>query len=76
MKAALAQFLNSKEVQRLGPEDKHSIADVAEVLAHELDKPSPDASKIARWGRRLTQVAEHLGIAVAGSMLAKVLFPG
>jgi hypothetical protein len=75
LKAALAQFLNSKEVQSLGAENKQSIADVAEVLANELDKPSPDPSKITRWGKRLIELVERSGIAVAASVLSKVLFP-
>lgn len=74
--AALAQFLNSKEVQSLGGENKQSIADVAEVLANELGKSTPDASKIARWGKRLVKLGERLGIAVAASAFSKVLFPG
>jgi hypothetical protein len=76
IKATLAQFLSSKEVQSLGAENKQSIADVAEVLANELDKPSPDPSKIARWSKRLIELVERLGIAAAASVLSKVLFPG
>jgi hypothetical protein len=76
IKSELAEFLNSKEVQSLGAENKQSVVDVAEVLASELDKPTPDASKIARWGRRLVKLGERLGIAVAASAFSKVLFRG
>jgi hypothetical protein len=74
IRSALAQFLNSKEVQALPPDDKQSIADVADVLGSELDKQHPDASKVGRWGKRLVEMAERLGIAVAASGLSHVLF--
>jgi hypothetical protein len=74
IRAALTQFLNSNEVQGLDNDNKQSIADVAEVLGNELDKEQPDASKIARWGRRLVDIAERLGIGVAASGLSHVLF--
>jgi ferritin-like metal-binding protein YciE len=76
IKAALAQFLHSKEVEGLGAENKQSIVDMVEIVANELDKPSPDASKIARWGKRLIVLAERLGVAAAASVLSKMLFPG
>jgi hypothetical protein len=70
----LQKFTASPDVQRLEPEAKQSILDVADVLGDELDKPTPDASKLARWGKRLLDVAERLGIAVAASGLSHVLF--
>jgi hypothetical protein len=73
VRSALLQFLNSQDVQGLANEDKQSVADVAEVLGNELDKPQPDASKIARWGRRLVEIAERLGIGVAVSVLSRAL---
>jgi hypothetical protein len=74
IQSALAQFMNSTDVQGLTAENKQSVADVAEVLASELKKPQPDASKIARWGRRLIDIAERLGIGVVASGLSHTLF--
>jgi hypothetical protein len=75
IRSALAQFLNSEEVQGLAPDDKQSVADVAEVLGSELDKQQPDVGKIGRWGKRLVDIAERLGIAIAASGLSR-LFVG
>jgi hypothetical protein len=66
--------MQSKEVQTLSLDNKQSIADVAEVLVIELDKAEPDSSKIGRWGKRLVDIAERLGIGVAASGLSHVLF--
>jgi hypothetical protein len=74
IRAALAQFMGSAEVQALSPENRQSVADVAEVIEGELENPKPDASKVARWGKRLIDLAERLGIAVAASGLSHVLF--
>jgi hypothetical protein len=74
VRSALLQFLNSQDVQGLAPDDKQSVADVAEVLGSELDKSQPDTSKITRWGRRLVEMAERLGIGVAASGLSHALF--
>jgi hypothetical protein len=74
IRSALAQFMQSKEVQTLSLDNKQSIADVAEVLVIELDKAEPDSSKIGRWGKRLVDIAERLGIGVAASGLSHVLF--
>jgi hypothetical protein len=74
IRSGLTRFMNSTEVQVLPVEKKQSVADVAEVLASELDKPQPDAGKIARWGRRLIDVAERFGIDVAANGLSHVLF--
>jgi hypothetical protein len=73
LRSALGEFLNSREVQGLTPEDKQSVADVADVISTELSKPNADASKLARWGTRLVGLAEKLGISVAASGLSKLL---
>jgi hypothetical protein len=70
----LQKFTASPGIQRLEPEAKQSILDVADVLGGELAKPTPDASKLARWGKRLLDIAERLGIAVAASGLSHALF--
>ena len=74
VRAALEQFITSSEVQNLGPDDKQSILDLADVVRAELERQTPDASKIARWARRLLELASQLGVAVAASGLGHALF--
>jgi hypothetical protein len=74
LRLAVSEFLNSQEVQNLSPDNKQSVTDVAEVLTAELDKPSPDPSKLQRWGKRLLDIAERLGTAVAASAINHALF--
>lgn len=74
IRSALTQFMASAEVQGLSAENRQSLADVAEVIEGELQNPKPDASKVGRWGKRLIDLAERLGIAVAASGLSHVLF--
>jgi hypothetical protein len=74
IRAALTQFMASAAVQGLSAENRQSLADVAEVIDGELQNPKPDASKVARWGKRLVDLAERVGIAVAASGLSRVLF--
>jgi hypothetical protein len=61
IKTALAQFMNSLEVQQRSPENKESVIDVADVIASELDKPQPDPGKIGRWGKRLIDISRACG---------------
>jgi hypothetical protein len=74
VRSALTSFLGSKEVQALAPDDRQGLQDLADVLTVELEKASPDTSKLARWGKRLLEVAEKLGVAVAASGLGHLLF--
>jgi hypothetical protein len=74
IRSALGQFMSSKEVQALTGEHKQSVEDLVEVIDGELAKPQPDASKISRWGKRLIEIAERLGIGVAASGLSHILF--
>ena len=74
VRAAVVGFLNSQEVRNLSPDERQSIADVADVLTGELDKPSPDPSKLQRWGKRLSELAERLGVAVAANGITHALF--
>jgi hypothetical protein len=74
IRSALTQFMASAEVHALSAENRQSLADVAEVIEGELQNPKPDASKVARWGKRLIDLGERLGIAVAASGLSHVLF--
>jgi hypothetical protein len=73
-RAALEEFLQSKEVQALGPEEKQTVEDVTEVITTELAKPTPDASKLKRWGKRLIEIAERLGVAAAANAISHATF--
>jgi hypothetical protein len=74
IRAAVAEFLASDGVRNLPPESQQGIKDVAEVLTAELDKPNPDVSKLQRWGKRLLDIAERLGVAVAANAIGHGLF--
>jgi hypothetical protein len=63
-------------VNNLPPDDRQSVTDVADVLTGELNKEHPDPSKLQRWGRRLLELAEKLGIAAAVSGISHALFGG
>jgi hypothetical protein len=72
--AAITDFLQSVEVQKLSAEDRQGILDIAEVISAEVDKTTPDAPKLARWGTRLIDLSEKLGISVAAAGITKALF--
>jgi hypothetical protein len=74
LRDAIAALLGSKEVQGLSPDEKSSVTDVADVMSSELSKPNPDVSRLARWGARLAELAEKVGISVAASGVSKALF--
>jgi hypothetical protein len=76
VRTAITQFIQSKEVQALQPEQRESLTDIADVVTAELSKPSPDSSKLARWGKRRLAVAEQVGIAVATGAIQHALFGG
>lgn len=74
LRFALDDFVKSEEVQGLTPDDKQSVIDVTDVLNDELDKSNPDASRLARWAKRLLDVAEKIGISVAAKGLSDHFF--
>ena len=74
IRSALTDFLKSPEIQALPTGERQSIADVADVMITELDKQEPDRGKLARWGRRLLDIAERMGVGVAASGLSHLLF--
>jgi hypothetical protein len=66
-RAAIEAFLASVQVRNLSPDDRQSVTDVAKDLSAELEKPSPDPSGLQRCGKRLLELAEKVGVAVAAS---------
>ena len=74
IRTALSNFMGSREVQSLASDDRQGLADVTEVILTELERPSPDKSKLTRWGKHLLDFASQLGIAVAASGLSHILF--
>jgi hypothetical protein len=73
-RSALAQFLQSREVQALAPDDKKSVMNAAAAVDGELSKPTPDPSRIAKFGRSLLDIAKQLGVAVAATSIDHALF--
>jgi hypothetical protein len=74
LRAALNEFLASQDVQRLSQADKQTLTDVTEVLTLELSTTNPDRTKLARWGKRLLEIAEKLGVSIAAAGIGHVLF--
>lgn len=71
--AAIDGFLSSPEVQALSEDDRTSLADVADALRAELQKPTVEKAKARRWAQRLVGLAGQLGLNVAASALATIL---
>jgi hypothetical protein len=74
IRSELQKLVDSDDVKKLPAEDRQAIIDVADVLANELDRPTPDPSRLARWGKRLVELAERFGVAVAASGVSNALF--
>jgi hypothetical protein len=52
---AIDSLVTSSEFNALGEQDRTAVQDVADVVRDEIKKPNADASKVARWGQRLSQ---------------------
>ena len=76
IRSAISAFVNSAEVQALPPGQRQSLIDVTEVIEGELDKRDPDTAKLGRWARRLQEIAERVGVAVAAEAVLRVLLGG
>jgi hypothetical protein len=72
--AALDGLITSEEFKRLREEDRLAVQDLVDTLRDEIKKPDPDSPKIARWGRRLIELTQQLGLHVAAAEIAKFLF--
>ena len=71
---ALDGLVTSEEFERLREEDRLAVQDLVDTLRDEIKKPDPDSPKIARWGRRLIELTQQLGLHVAAATIAKFLF--
>jgi hypothetical protein len=66
--------VRSKAMQaQISEVDRSEIIDQVEVIEAEVAKPAPDSSRIARWGKRLVDGAEKIGISVASSVITNLL---
>lgn len=72
--AAIDNLVTSQEFNALNEQDRTAVQDVADVFRDEIKKPNADASKVARWGQRLIELAKQLGLHVAAAEIVKVLF--
>jgi hypothetical protein len=66
--------VRSKAMQaQISEMDRAEIIDQADVIEAELTKPEPDQGRIARWGKRLLDNAEKVGVSVTSSVIANLL---
>jgi hypothetical protein len=70
---AIEQALASEEFKALDADTQATLQDTAEVLKGEASKINPDPGKLKRWGGRLVQMCNDVGIKVGGHTLAQVL---
>ena len=70
---AIDQALASDEFKALDADTQATLHDTAEVLKDEASKTNPDPGKLKRWGGRLVQMCNDVGIKVGGHALAQVL---
>ncbi len=70
---AIEQALASEEFKALDADTQATFLDTAEVLKGEASKINPDPGKLKRWGSRLVQMCNDVGIKVGGHALAQVL---
>jgi hypothetical protein len=71
---ALDKLVTSDEFEQLREQDRLAVQDVVDTLRDEIKKPNADVSKAARWGQRLIELTQQLGLQVAAAGLAKVFF--
>jgi hypothetical protein len=70
---AIDAALASEEFKALDVDTQATLQDTAEVLKAEASKINPDPGKLKRWGGRLVQMCNDVGIKVGGHALAQVL---
>jgi hypothetical protein len=70
---AIDAAINSDEFKSLKPEQQVAFSDIADAIKDEAGKSSPDGSKLKRWGQRLLNFANEVGMKVAVSTIAQVL---
>jgi hypothetical protein len=68
------KLVSSEEFKQLPEQDRLAVKDLVDTLGDEIKKPKPDLPKIARWGRRLIEFVQQLGLDVAAAAIAKLLF--
>jgi hypothetical protein len=74
LRKAIAEFLADQHFLGLDPAKQDDLRDMAEMITVELEKPEPNSSRIAKWGRRLVDAATALGIGIAVNGISKLLF--
>jgi hypothetical protein len=72
--SALDGLTSSEQFKALREQDRLAVQDLVDTLRDEIKKPDPDSPKIARWGRRLIELTQQLGLDVAAAAIAKFLF--
>jgi hypothetical protein len=64
---AIDAFLATPEFQKLDPEKRNAVADVAEALKNEAAKTQPDPGRLHRWGLRLSALTKEFGLHMAAT---------
>ena len=70
---AINAALNSPEFKALPEDERDAISDIADALKIEAAKATPDEGKLRRWGKRMVEMTEKVGMQVASSTIAQVL---
>ena len=65
---------SSAEVQALPGYQRQGLLDVADVIEAEIEKSSPDVGKLVRWGERLKEIAEQVGVGVVVKSILRMVF--
>lgn len=76
LREILDRIGRSAEVSALPQEQRESVEDIAETMRNELDAPVPDGGRLRRWGKRLSEILEKLGISVIATGISKALYGG
>jgi hypothetical protein len=71
--SAIDRALGSQEFIQLGRDQKEAFADTALVVKEEAAKSQPDAGRLKRWGRRLVDLGEDLGMQVVTAEIVHLL---
>ena len=66
---AIEAFLAATEFQKLDPEKRDAVADVADALKSEAAKAEPDPGKLKRWGLRLSALTKEFGLHMAATAI-------
>jgi hypothetical protein len=65
--------LASNEFAALKPDEQEGLRDIADIVKAEAEKPTPDVGKLKRWGERLVELFQDVGLKVVSGTVAGLL---